>query len=114
MTLANDLSIDRDTARRRTTLALRGSFFAQWRMQRSAALHGHRPRPRAKVRDALNKRLRLAILRDWVLEYAAIGRSLVHWAASRDSCQKNITFYFVPPTQRKLLVLNLKELRELL
>jgi hypothetical protein len=29
-------------------------------------------------------------------------------------CQKNITFYFVPPTQRKLLVLNLKELRELL
>ena len=24
------------------------------------------------------------------------------------------TFYFVPPTQRKLLVLNLKELRELL
>lgn len=53
-------------ARKRTTLALRGCFFAQWRAQRSAAIHGRRPRSRGKIRDALNKRLRAAILRDWV------------------------------------------------
>ena len=53
-------------ARKRTTLALRGCFFAQWRAQRSAAIHGQRPRSRGKIRDALNKRLRAAILRDWI------------------------------------------------
>jgi hypothetical protein len=53
-------------ARKRATLALRGCFFAQWRAQRSAAIHGRQPRSRGKIRDALNKRLRAAILRDWV------------------------------------------------
>ena len=53
-------------ARKRATLALRGCFFAQWRAQRSAAIHGRQPRSRGKIRDALNKRLQAAILRDWV------------------------------------------------
>ena len=51
-------------ARKRATLAMRGCFFAQWRAQRSAAIHGRQSRSRAKNRDALNKRLRAAILRD--------------------------------------------------
>ena len=60
-------------ARKRTTLALRGCFFAQWRAQRSAAIHGQRPRSRGKIRDALNKRLRAAILRDWIRSHGQRG-----------------------------------------
>ena len=52
-------------ARRRTTLVLRGLFFAQWRAQRSSALHGQARRTRRQVYEAMDKRLRSAILKDW-------------------------------------------------
>ena len=89
----------RDTARRRTTLALRGCFFAQWRMQRSAVLHGHRPRPRAKVRDALNKRLRLAILRDWVRCYQQQGFER-RWSPYITVDDANVGFINLPTLTR--------------
>ena len=45
---------------------LRGVFFAQWRAQRSGALHGQARRTRQQVYEAMDKRLRSAILKDWV------------------------------------------------
>eukprot|EP01047_Picozoa_sp_COSAG01_P036520 COSAG01_NODE_2855_length_6961_cov_3.612260_1_plen_621_part_00 len=45
-------------------VALRECFFAQWRAQRNAALNGHSSSSE-QVREALNQRLRAAILRDW-------------------------------------------------
>ena len=42
-----------------------GVFFAQWRAQRSGALHGQLPRMRRQVYEAMYKRLRAAILKDW-------------------------------------------------
>ena len=53
-------------ARRRTTLVLRGVFFAQWRAQRNGTLHGQAQRTRRQVYEAMDKRLRAAILKDWV------------------------------------------------
>ena len=48
----------------RNAIALRECFFAQWRAQRNAALNGHSSSSE-QVREALNQRLRVAILRDW-------------------------------------------------
>ena len=50
----------------RRTLALRGCFFAQWRAQRNGARHGQAPRTRRQVEEALDKRLKAAILKDWL------------------------------------------------
>ena len=53
-------------ARRRATLVLRGVFFAQWRAQRNGTPHGQAQRTRRQVYEAMDKRLRAAILKDWV------------------------------------------------
>ena len=45
---------------------LRGVFFAQWRAQRNGALHGQTQRTRRQVYEAMDKRLRVAILKDWI------------------------------------------------
>ena len=84
-------------ARKRATLALRGCFFAQWRAQRSAAIHGRQPRSRAKIRDALNKRLRAAILRDWIRCHGQHGFER-RWRSYVEITDGTVSFVNPPPT----------------
>ena len=76
-----------------------GCFFAQWRAQRSAAIHGQRPRSRAKVRDALNKRLRLAVLHDRIRCRGQLGFER-RWRPFIAIDDQMVSFVNLPPLKK--------------
>ena len=77
----------------RRTLALRGCFFAQWRAQwpaqRNGALHGQAPRTRGQVEEALDKRLKAAILKDW-LDICYAGNAMLRRSWRIQSKEQNV------------------------